>query len=90
MVGTTKEHRHKEHTMRTLTGYIPSAMRNMHHHDHPLPPLHRGVRNSGTYDGQCQYTRAPGCTVETCNRYILYADDISILINETKTLVSVY
>ena len=40
---------HKEHTIRTFTGDIPSAMRNTHRHEHTLPP----VEWSALYTGVC-------------------------------------
>ena len=49
MVGTTIQY--KEHTWRTVTGYIPSAIRNTHH-DHSLHPLEWSVLYTGVYNAQ--------------------------------------
>ena len=41
----------EEHTLRALTGYIPSVIRNTHQHDHP-PPVEWSVLYTGAYNTQ--------------------------------------
>ena len=36
----------------TLTGYIPSALRNTHHHDHALPSVEWSVLYTAAYNAQ--------------------------------------
>ena len=42
--------------MRTFTEYIPSAIRNTHHDDYPLPPVERSVLDTGVYNTQVHTT----------------------------------